>query len=224
MNASTKKYSLVYIDDKLALQENLTKNSQPICVDFLSKKLLHRQKFGGGLNQLLVKAVGIKKLSDAQKIFILDATAGLGTDSFVLATLGAKVHMLERSPIIGELLKDGLKRFLENPELQKLKLTLTITDAISFLNTTKEQPDVIYLDPMYPERQKSALGKKEMRILKEIVGTDNDAAELFAKALKVAKKRIVVKRPKLAPTISVQEPDLIIKGKSSRFDVYFACT
>lgn len=82
------------------------------------------------------------------------------------------------------------------------------------------QPDVIYFDPMFPERNKSALVKKEMRILKEVVGDDLDADEIFRLALTKAKKRVVIKRPKGAPHLNNQEPSLIYKGKSSRFDVY----
>ena len=97
-----------------------------------------------------------------------------------------------------------------------------MTDAISYLKKlpNNKKPDVIYLDPMYPTRTKSALGKKELRILRQIVGEDLDAGELLQVALKTARKRVVVKRPRLAPPIPGPEPNLVFKGKTSRFDVY----
>lgn len=192
----------------------------PIYVDFLHGKSAHRRKYGGGKNQLIARAVGATYGSPTkQPLHVLDVTAGLGQDAFVLACLGCKVHMLERSPIIGALLEDGLKRAKTDLEFKDIVLTLTITDAIEYLKITKTQYDVIYLDPMFPARTKSALVKKEMRILREIVGEDLDAKELLKLALTKA-KRVVVKRPRLAPIIPGPEPTLKFTGKSSRFDVY----
>ena len=99
---------------------------------------------------------------------------------------------------------------------------LKITDAITYLAKLPKTkyPDVIYLDPMFPSRSKSALNKKSMRILKEIVGKDSDSDQLLKIALKTALKRVVVKRPKLAPHLAGKKPDITYRGKSSRFDVY----
>jgi len=196
-----------------------------IYVDFLSGALAHRRKYGGGKNQLIAKAVGIKS---TEKLFVLDVTAGLGRDAFVLATLGCDVLMCERSKIIYALLEDGLKRAEKEEWFRALSLKLICIDAIDYLQTITETlsptptfiPDVIYIDPMFPERTKSALVKKEMRILREVVGDDVDSEKLFQLALTVAKKRVVVKRSALAPTITEDKPDIIFKGSSSRFDVY----
>lgn len=217
------KYTLITINNRLSLQLDNDKSFSPIYVDFLEGPLAHRKKYGGGKNQLIAKAVGIKP---KQKLSVLDATAGLGRDAFVLATLGCDVVMCERSPIIFALLEDGLKRAKKEKWFSQLSLKLIHVDAIEYLQAIVDTfshahiPDIIYIDPMFPERVKSALVKKEMRILREVVGDDLDSEKLLSLALKVAKKRVVVKRAKLAPTLTAQKPDIIYKGKSSRFDVY----
>lgn len=203
-------YELVFTDERLELRKLTTARQKPLYVDFLHGKLAHRRKYGGGKSQLIAKAVGAKK-----GLKILDATAGLGEDAFVLACLECEMTLLERSPIIAALLEDGLRR-------ANMDMKLIVADAIFYMLNLLEKmrPDVVYLDPMYPERTKPALGKKEMRILREIVGEDLDATELLQAALKVARKRVVVKRPRLAHQIPGPKPDLVFKGKSSRFDVY----
>jgi 16S rRNA (guanine1516-N2)-methyltransferase len=193
-------------------------------IDFASKSLAYRLKHGGGRSQLIAKAVGIK--SKENPLTVLDATAGLGVDAFILANLDCDVLMLERSPIIAALLKDALERASQNPNFKNIKLRLLEADSIDYLaklasNKSAPKPDVIYIDPMYPIRTKSALGKKNLRILKDIVGEDLDAPKLLANALACARKRVVVKRPRLGATIAGKcEPDLVFKGKSSRYDVY----
>lgn len=188
-------------------------------VDFLSAKSEYRRLHGGGRSQLIAKAVGIKP---KQTLKILDVTAGFGQDAYVLACLGCEMTLLERSPIVYQLLEDAMQRARTHAEFRALKMELLHVDALEYLNAldTENYPDVIYVDPMFPARQKSALVKKEMRMLKAVVGDDMGADELLAQALKKAKKRVVVKRSKLAPPLKGLEPDLIFKGKSSRFDVY----
>jgi len=226
-NISTDKYEFVleFINNRLQLQETSLKKSNPIFVDFFSNQSIHRHKHGGSFGQLIAKASGVKK-SNAETLKILDVTAGLGIDAFVLACLGCDIHIIERSPIIGALLEDGLERAKTNPAFAKIKLKLTIMDSVEYLTniSKKNRPDIIYLDPMYPERKKTALGKKAMRILKEIVGEDLDAAKLLTLALESALKRIVVKRPKLAPAIGNKIPNLFFAGKSCRYDIYFPHT
>ena len=189
-----------------------------IYVDFLSGKLTHRRQFGGGRGQLIAKAVGLQK---EKQPHVLDVTAGLGVDAFVLATLGCHVTLLERNPIIAAALKDGLARAKKDDWFRTLRLRFVECDAAAYLKNLKKLPDVIYMDPMYPERKKTALAKKEMRLLRYVVGDDTDAPELLTIALTKAKKRVVVKRPRLAATIDHRKPDLVFTGKSSRFDVYF---
>lgn len=211
-------FYLFFEDDRLALKNNLQKQFKPISVDFLSGKLKHRYQFGGGRGQLIAKACGVKSNF---KPSVLDLTAGLGQDGFVLASLGCAVTLLERSPIVAALLQDGLERANHEAWFKALSLNLSVTDAKLYLQELREDfPDVIYYDPMFPESKKSALVKKEMRMVRELVGDDIDAAEILSLALKKTIKRVVVKRPRLAPTITDQPPNQSYQGKSGRFDVY----
>lgn len=218
---SEESFLLVISPARVELRQVPKATFKPIFVDFLGGELAYRGHHGGGSRQLLARAVGIKP---GYRPYVLDANAGLGGDAFILASLGCEVRMLERSPIVGALLADGLKRLIQSSASKKLKLKLTITQAIDYLNriylTTQRQPEVIYLDPMYPDRAKSALGKIEMRVLRALVGEDEDSAIVLERALLCARKRVVIKRPKLAPCLTAQAPDLIFSGKSSRFDVY----
>ncbi|MCL5261620.1 MAG: class I SAM-dependent methyltransferase [Gammaproteobacteria bacterium] len=214
-------FHLAVMPEHLELRKIAIK-TKPIYVDFLSGKLSYRAKHGGGRKQLLARAVNVK---GKPLPTVLDATSGFGTDAFVLASLGCEVLMLERSPIIGALLQDGLDRLRESRKFNELKLDLIITDACDYLEQiiqTKQLAfDVIYLDPMYPERSNSALGKNTLRVLRELVGDDMDADALLPLAIQAAKKRVVVKRPKHAPFLCKQKPDIIYtSGNSSRFDVY----
>jgi 16S rRNA (guanine1516-N2)-methyltransferase len=157
--------------------------------------------------------------------YVIDATAGLGSDAFVLATLGCRVLMLERSAIIHALLEDGLERGRDDVAVNRSmdeRLTLRRKDAIPFLQTlpVRQRPDVVCLDPMYPDTARSALNRKEMRILREMVGEDEDAPELLAAARRQARRRVVVKRPRLAPPLEGSAPSIQLNGKSTRYDIY----
>jgi 16S rRNA (guanine1516-N2)-methyltransferase len=166
-------YQLITIKNHLSLK--LTDKNAPgaVYVDFLEGALAHRKKYGGGKNQLIAKAVGIKPKI---KLSVLDVTAGLGRDAFVLAILGCDVMMCERSPVIFALLQDGLQRAEKENWFQQLSLKLIHADALNYFSQINKNnyPDVIYIDPMFPERNKSALVKKEMRVLREVVGDDVD--------------------------------------------------
>lgn len=216
---------------RLELRQAFVNNSKPVFVDFLSRKLAYRRCHGGGCKQLIAKAVGLK---NNKQLRVLDTTAGLGEDAFILATLGCEVLMLERSPIVAALLADGLQRAQQDPQCQNLKLTLTVTDSIDYINKNlfikNDKQDilsrnyiyeVIYIDTMYPPRNKSALGKKSMIILRDLVGNDDDASALLTAALKCACKKVVVKRPRKAPPIADKKPNLLFVGKSCRYDIYF---
>ena len=129
-----------------------------IFIDFFSAAHKHRAQYGGGLGQLIAKAVGVKS---NYKPFVLDCTAGLGEDAFVLACLGCRVLMLERSGEIAAALENALNCTLQTPEYKNLALSLIKTDAIDYLShlQPRHYPDVIYIDPMFPKRKKSALNK-----------------------------------------------------------------
>jgi len=153
---------------------------------------------------------------------VVDATAGLGRDAFLLASLGAKVTLVERSPKIHDLLQDGLLRATQdggNAREAAARITLHLGDAITLL--PKLAPEVVLVDPMHPPRTKSALVKKEMRLLREIVGTDEDALNLMQVALDTAAKRVVLKWPLRAPAmVGLAPPSHQIRGKTTRYDVF----
>ncbi|AML48231.1 SAM-dependent methyltransferase [Coxiella burnetii] len=217
LNSTDYSFLLVFTPAHLELRSTGTKAPGPLYVDFLKGATAHRRLFGGGRSQLIVRAVGLKSHPHPT---ILDLTAGLGRDAFVLANLGCDVLMIERNPVIALLLRDGLERAQSVEWSKSLKLELIEIDAQIYLSTLKKQFDVIYMDPMYPIRKKSALVKKEMRILRRLVGADDDAPQLLALALKKAKHRVVIKRPRLSNPLPGPAPDVVYEGKSSRFDVY----
>jgi len=201
-----------------------TEKLSPITVDFQNQRLLYRQKFGGGRQQPIARALGLKK---GISPFVVDATAGLGRDAFILASLGCHVHMVERNPIIHALLEDGLRRLTlaeKNKNINANSLQLNHSDSREWLLSATQSIDIVYLDPMYPHRSKSALVKKEMRVLRKLVGDDLDVAALLDTALGVAKQRVVVKRPKTAPPIGPITPNHYIEAKNTRFDVYLTRT
>jgi 16S rRNA (guanine1516-N2)-methyltransferase len=190
--------------------------NKPIYVDFVGGTLGYRRRHGGGRKQALAKAIGLKH---GVTPTVVDATAGLGRDAFVLASLGCYVKMLERSPVVAALLYDGLQRA---ETLITNHLSLIHSDAQDWLAKIQvhNSPDVIYLDPMYPHRKKSALVKKEMRLFRDIVGKDLDAPILLKTALACAAKRVVVKRPKWAASLDDNKPSFCIKSENTRFDIY----
>lgn len=193
--------------DKLLL---LVDNFLPLFVDFSPS--IWQKRRDAGKKQGLVRAC-----KPTKGLHILDATAGWGRDAAVLASFGASVLMLERQPIMAALLADGLKRHsLHSP----LALSLLNRDAKDYLQSLMpdDYPDVIYIDPMHPLRQKSALVKKDMQILQNLIGADADAGQLIQLAMMRARVKVVVKWPQRLPPIF--EPSLTIDGKTVRFDVY----
>ena len=163
---------------------------------FIEGPILHRLKYGKGRGQNLAKAVGMKSNKNRN---IIDATAGLGYDSFILASLGANVTLIERSEKIYKLLQDGISEgMLYGGEISKIigRMSLIYGDSKNIL--PQLSPEVILIDTMYKDRKKSALVKNDMRLVREIVGTDSDYTELIEVALKFALKRVVIKQPRYA--------------------------
>ena len=220
-------FVVLFSAQSIALQQTGRKAPGPILAEFTEGAVDHRRKFGGGKGQMIAKAVGVKASVYPR---VLDATAGLGKDSFVLATLGCTVAMLERSPIVYQLLQNGLARAQQFAQEQSdgelldvmARIKLIPQDSHHYLQclTSEQYPDVIYLDPMFPDRQKSADVKKDMRVFHSIVGRDEDADGLLPMALTRVNYRVVVKRPRKAPFLNNQVPSYQLEGKSSRYDVY----
>lgn len=213
-------FLLLYTAEHLELRKTSSRIGG-VYADFVAGRAGHRLRFGGGRGQLIAKAVGLKR---GKTPAILDLTAGLGRDAFVLASLGCRVTMVERSPIVAALLRDGLGRAASLPEISEIveRMSLVEQEGGDYLRSLVEgqRPDVCYLDPMYPHSRKSALPGKEMMLFREIVGEDLDADQLLTQARKVARKRVVVKRPRKAPPLSEREPSFQLAGKSTRYDIY----
>ncbi|WP_417270049.1 class I SAM-dependent methyltransferase [Celeribacter sp.] len=188
-------------------------------VDFVSGAVAHRLKFGGGRGQDLPKAMGLRA---GKTPTIIDATAGLGRDSFLLASLGAQVTMIERSEKMHALLADGMARAHDEGGVFREiieRMTLLKGDAKELLPTLSGE--AILIDPMHPPRKNSALVKRELRQVREIVGTDEDAADLLHVALETAEKRVVLKWPaKADPIAGIRPCSHQIVGKSTRYDVF----
>ena len=245
-------YLLEFTEQGLVLRPSADKGYGSIVCDFASSEHSHRRRHGGGNGQAIAKAVGVSGKFAPQ---VLDLTAGLGGDGFVLASLGCKVCMLERNPIVHSLLADGLSRGVQagreyaqqgDDELAQVisKLSLLEGNAASYLSSLVDnlakldiegeaelgeelseepkvwRPDVVYVDPMFPLRKKSAKVKKAMQAFHAIVGTDPDADDLLANALKVARYRVVVKRPTGAGFLAETKPNYSLEGKSTRYDIY----
>lgn len=190
----------------------------PLVVDFVEGAANHRRLYGGGKSQLIAKAVGIQ---GARRPTIIDATAGLGQDAYVLATLGCDITLIERNPVVHALLQDGLRRAAQSREVADIIARMHLVDgSATLLLPQLSAADIIYLDPMFPERQKTALVKKAMRFFHDIVGDDDDAANLLPLARANAKHRVVVKRPLHAPFLAGATPTYQLKGKAMRYDIY----
>ncbi|MFT6986395.1 MAG: 16S rRNA (guanine1516-N2)-methyltransferase [Psychromonas sp.] len=211
-------FQLHLLPEHLALEQVDDPKQGLVFVDFVSGGAAHRRKFGGGKGQSIAKAIGLKS---GVNLDVIDATAGLGRDAFVLASLGCNVTLVERSPVAAALLEDGLERAYLNLEIggwMQQRMQLHFGSGYEYLK--EHQTDVVYLDPMFPHKKKSALVKKEMRVFQGVVGADLDAGDLLDVALNAARYRVVVKRPDYAPFLNDKKPSMSIKTKKNRFDVY----
>ena len=211
---------LTFRGSRLTLEHQGEPKKAPLSVDFLSGPVYYRFVNDRRINQPLARAAGLKQ---GYRPLILDGTAGFGEDGFVLATLGCRVMMIERSPVIWALLADGISRCRDNERVAEVfdqRVTLKLADTIDYLCSTEPEFDTIFLDPMYPSVPKSPLNKLKMRTLRELVGDDSDGSKLLAAALGCARRRGAVKRPTRADHLGGLAPSYVINSKSSRYDVY----
>lgn len=229
--AFAKKHSLNWVDpgsEGLLLDFDskglcLRSGKSIVRIDFVGGELAHRQRYGGGRKQVLAKAVGIKQGRPLPTI--VDATAGLAKDAFVLASLGCKVQMLEQSPIVAALIENALERARTYPEFQPINTTgfsLQLGNSIDLLTeiAKAEPPDTVYLDPMYPGRSKTAAVKKNMQVLQRLLGHSAEQNALLQAARSCALKRVVVKRPKGAEFYTDAKPSMSISSRKTRYDIY----
>jgi 16S rRNA (guanine1516-N2)-methyltransferase len=194
----------------------------PVRVDFGTDDMRHRRR--SGHNELLGRAVGV---SAKRSLHIVDATAGLGRDSFVLADMGCNVTLCEREPVIAAMLLRGVLAAQASGDDWLVRaargMSVVATDARELAPQRLAATDVIYLDPMFPPRDKSAAVKKEMALFHILLGsvsTDRDADALLLWAIEQDVPRVVAKRPPRAPFLAGRKPSHSVSGKAVRFDVY----
>jgi 16S rRNA (guanine1516-N2)-methyltransferase len=226
MAETDKKYQLLlnYTASGLELRKpNDPRLTGSVQVNFTAgKEAFRRQQQKQQKQELLIRAVGCRP---DQPPTVLDGTGGLGRDSFILATAGCRVLVHEQHPVVAALLADGLQRAAAHPATAAIasRISLTRTDTVHTLlqmEKNGQQVDVIYLDPMFPTRRKSALVKKELQMLQILTEKTADQDQLLPAALRVAACRVVVKRPCRAHSLNDLSPSHALTGKTVRFDVY----
>jgi 16S rRNA (guanine1516-N2)-methyltransferase len=216
------RFELKTIHCQLCLVDK-TAQFKPFFIDFSNKKNTYRRLSLFSQKEALAKAIG---LTAHHKPTVLDLTAGFGQDAFVLAALGASVTLVEQNTMVGHLLKDGLYRARQDPNLAFITQnihTLHIKNSLCFLETLspEDYPDVIYLDPMFPKRNKKALVKKPMQILQHLIQTPAQETKLLERSLLTVHKRVVLKRSKQSQPIAIPHcSHFSILGKTSRFEIY----
>jgi 16S rRNA (guanine1516-N2)-methyltransferase len=210
-------FFLYYDKEDLLLKFFYNKEKGSLYFDLKKELSSHRQKNYSLKEEPLAKSLAIKK-SDSNKM-IWDATAGTGKDlmlikHFVLGT-NTKMIAFERNPLIYLLLFNGLF----HAGITEVKLIYADSLDVFAKKAEVAKPDIIYYDPMYPEKKKSALPRKEMQIFKELIGPDLDTQNFLQHFRAIAKDRVVVKRSLMAEMIA---PDATAsyKGKSTRYDMY----
>lgn len=211
------RFRLMVGSEGLELREAGSRAGTGLIADW-SDLIPRRAARRGGLsrNQPLARAVGKSSRT------VLDATAGLGHDSALLACLGYDVTAVERSPVLAAMLDDCLRRALADADFAAAiggRLTFRHADARDVLRDESGRWDAAYIDPMFPpKRKKSALAKKPIRLVRELVGDDDDAAELLGIARERV-RRVIVKRPDDAPPLA-EKPTASFPGKLVRYDAY----
>ncbi|MDA0789694.1 MAG: class I SAM-dependent methyltransferase [Proteobacteria bacterium] len=188
----------------------------PLEIDFGAPSFAHRLERGGGRREQLARAASARP---GQRL--IDCTAGLGRDGFLMASLGCEVTMIERSTVVAQLLFDALLRAKSHPELAETaqRITLLTGDARCILPALPV-PDVIIVDPMFPARRKRAMVKGEMQLLQRFLGTDEDAAVLVQTAINTGCPRVVLKRPLHSGDDRLPPPSYSLRGTAVRYDVY----
>lgn len=171
--------------------------------------------------ELVVRAARIRGLAPGEIPFAVDATAGLGEDSLLLAAAGFSVLLCERDPVICALLQDALDRAAGDPELAGIVCRMSVRegDSVSILAELPRTPDVVYLDPMFPERRKSAAVKKKFQLLHRLEGPCEDQETLLSAAFAAGPRKVIIKRPAKGPYLAGVKPSHSLAGKAVRYDV-----
>ena len=210
------RFTLKWLDNKLTLRDHHSHPPLQVTADFTGGDVLHRQKFGGGHGQPIARAVKTR-----DRPLICDATAGFGKDAFVFASLDCHVVLLEQSIVIHAMLADAIDRALQDPLTEQIadRMTLYHVNSAKLPDAWPHDrlPDVIYLDPMYPEGKRAT--KKEIQTLRHLLDAQADEESLLAAARSTA-RRVVVKRPRKAKPLADQQPSGSVTSPKTRFDIY----
>lgn len=190
------------------------------------EKMIPRIKAGTVNQEMLVKAARIKGKKDG--LSAIDATAGFGEDSLLLAAAGFNVKLYEYNPVIAFMLKDAVERYKSVPGLSSIVSRMEVHngDSIAVMKSYKDMPDtlnrvdVVLLDPMFPERNKSALIGKKFQILQRLEMPCSNEQELFDAAKQVNPRKLVIKRPLKGTNLAGIKPDYVISGKAVRYDCF----
>ena len=195
---------------------SLTDGSLSMRGDFT--RLIPRLTHANLTHELLVKAAKDRRAGNPPTA--VDATAGMGEDSLLLAASGFEVFLYEADPVIAALLSDTLRRAAAVPELAEAvgRMHFTQGDSIRAMRQLSFTPDVVVLDPMFPERTKSAQVRKKFQLIHQLEAPSGDEAELMDAARAAGPRRIVVKRPLKGPFLADVKPSYSLKGKAVRYD------
>lgn len=199
----------------------LTDGTMAIRGDFT--QVARRIAPGNLQRELLVRAARVKGAAKggASNPIAVDATAGLGEDSLLLAAAGFSVHLFERNPVIAALLRDALERGASDPRLAGAigRMQLHVGDSVEALRHLPVQPDVVLLDPMFPDKRKTASAKKKLQLLQHLERPCEDEGALLDAAIAARPRKVVVKRPVKGPHLAGRVPDYSLSGKAVRYDV-----
>ena len=190
---------------------------KPLRANFDEPGFMARLSRAGRKNELVARAVKAR-----EGLRVLDCTAGLARDSLILARLGCQVTLVERSRVMACLLEDALSRAAQHPLLGPVveRVTFIPADALDLLDSKTVNADVIYLDPMFPERNASARVHGDMQCLQGFLGADDDAGQLLDMALLCQVDRVVLKRPTKGDWLPPVKPLHVFRNRNSRYEVF----
>ena len=182
------------------------------------ENMLHRVTNGRLQHEMLVRAAKSEKPGRRA----IDATAGRGEDAFLLAAQGYEVTLYEQNPVIAALLKDALRRARKNMILKEIaeRMKLVEGNSVECMEKQLDPVDVIYLDPMFPARQKSSLINKKLQLIQKLEPPCSEETDLFDAAIRANPEKIIVKRPLKSEFLAGRKPSYTLNGKAIRYDCY----
>ena len=205
-------------EDGLALRVDLSRDLRRLRPQNLSR-------------ELLVRAARVRGVRQPR---VLDATAGMGEDSLLLAAAGFEVTLYEHDRAVAALLRDAIARAGEDPadalSRAVARMRLVEGDSVAAMRrlatglsdgTVPEggRPDVVLLDPMFPERRKSASVKKKAQLLQRLEAPCEDEGAMLGAAVALRPRKVVIKRPAKGPWLAGERPSYSVSGKAVRYDV-----